>query len=126
MFLSSGELKTKVDQPIQLIMAGGYDNRVSENREHFEELTSLAYVLGLDSENEILFLKSPSDSEKLRLLKTSNALLYTPSGTKISLIGIGLVIVNYESKHNVSFLSLKTWSIFKPILVSYHMTFHRF
>lgn len=82
------ELKTKVDQPIQLIMAGGYDNRVSENREHFEELTSLAYVLGLDSDYEILFLKSPSDSEKLRLLKTSNALLYTPSGEHFGIVPI--------------------------------------
>ena len=61
-------------------MAGGYDNRVAENREHFDELTTLTTELGLNPDDEVTFLKSPSDAEKLRLLKTSNALLYTPSG----------------------------------------------
>lgn len=63
------------------MMAGGYDNRVAENRDHHDELVSLANQLKLDFKSaDVTFLKSPSDAEKLRLLKTSNALLYTPSG----------------------------------------------
>ena len=74
-------LDSSLDKQVKLIMAGGYDNRVAENRDHHDELISLANELKLDLESgDVTFLKSPSDSEKLRLLRTSNALLYTPSG----------------------------------------------
>lgn len=73
-------LKEQTSKPVKLVMAGGYDNRVAENREHFHELTTMTTELGLNANDEVTFLKSPSDAEKLRLLKTSHALLYTPSG----------------------------------------------
>ena len=60
-------------------MAGGFDHRVVENVEHHDELKSLADELKL-TDDDVVFLKSPSDAEKLRLLRTSHALLYTPSG----------------------------------------------
>ena len=68
-------------------MAGGYDHRVVENVEHHDELTSLAGELNLSS-GDVTFLKSPSDGEKLRLLKTSNALLYTPSGKEMAVLPV--------------------------------------
>lgn len=76
-----GILKQALDssKKVRLVMAGGYDSRVLENAEHHDELTSLAKKLKLNS-YDVTFLKSPSDIEKLRLLKLSNALIYTPSG----------------------------------------------
>jgi len=76
-------LKTTYKLPegknVRLILAGGYDPRLAENIEHFEELTEIVDELRL-SPGDIKLLKSPSDEEKVKLLKTSQALIYTPSG----------------------------------------------
>lgn len=64
---------------MRLIIAGGYDSRVAENIEHFDELSQMAEDLDFSPE-EIIFMRSPSDNEKLKLLKTSQSLIYTPSG----------------------------------------------
>ena len=64
---------------VVFIIAGGYDSRVQENVEHYQELTSLAEKLNL-TDDEIIFLKSPSDIEKVTLLDIASVLLYTPSG----------------------------------------------
>ena len=64
---------------VVFIVAGGYDSRVQENVEHYQELTSLAEKLNL-TDDEIIFLKSPSDIEKVTLLDIASVLLYTPSG----------------------------------------------
>lgn len=70
-------LKSVLTNPkIHLIMAGGYDERLSENVEYYEELKKIAHSLNLD--DDITFLRSPSDEIKTRLLKNSQALLYTP------------------------------------------------
>ena len=70
----------------KLIIAGGYDNRVEENVQHFNELVNLAEDLGVSSKVE--FLKSPSDEEKVKLLLTSNCLMYTPSGEHFGIVPI--------------------------------------
>ena len=72
-------------QKLTLIMAGGYDSRVAENVEHLKELTSLREDLNLTPE-DVVFLQSPSDSEKTRLLHTSHVLLYTPSGEHFGIV----------------------------------------
>ena len=66
-------------------MAGGYDPRVTENIEHLKELEALRTELHLGPE-EVVFLKSPPDSEKTRLLHTSHVLLYTPSGEHFGIV----------------------------------------
>ncbi len=37
-------------QPVHLVLAGGYDSRLAENREVFEELHQLVAALGLQSQ----------------------------------------------------------------------------
>ena len=54
----------------RLVIAGGYDNRVIENTEHFKELEKLASEEGVSE--RVVFLRSPSDQEKLWLLKITN------------------------------------------------------
>jgi len=68
----------------RLVVAGGYDHRVVENVEHYKELVNLAKDLGI--EDKILFLKSPSDQEKVWLLKNCECLVYTPAGEHFGIV----------------------------------------
>ena len=69
-----------------LVMAGGYDDRVKENVEHFQELKRLSASLDLD--NHITFLRSFSDAQKLSLLHTCTCLLYTPDKEHFGIVPI--------------------------------------
>ena len=62
---------------IHLIMAGGYDDRVIENVEHYQELRE--FTTRNDLDDHVTFLRSFSDAEKLSLLDVCTALIYTPS-----------------------------------------------
>eukprot|EP01117_Protostelium_nocturnum_P005034 TRINITY_DN1820_c0_g1_i1.p1 TRINITY_DN1820_c0_g1~~TRINITY_DN1820_c0_g1_i1.p1 ORF type:complete len:470 (+),score=180.02 TRINITY_DN1820_c0_g1_i1:2975-4384(+) len=82
---------------VQLIVAGGYDERVSANREYLDLLSKLAEkgnlkysVIKRDQifhsestslwkESSIIFMPDVSDSHKMELLKRSACLVYTPS-----------------------------------------------
>ncbi|KAJ8673391.1 hypothetical protein QAD02_004653 [Eretmocerus hayati] len=67
-----------------LIMAGGYERRVKENREYFEELEELASEL--DVRNKICFLRSPTDTEKVSLLFNCDVLIYTPPNEHFGIV----------------------------------------
>lgn len=67
-------------------MAGGYDERVVENREYYLELRELAEKLQLSK--HITFLRSFSDSEKRTLLHHSSCLLYTPDMEHFGIVPI--------------------------------------
>ncbi|XP_055382902.1 alpha-1,3/1,6-mannosyltransferase ALG2 [Condylostylus longicornis] len=67
-----------------LIIAGGYDVRVNENIEYFNELEELARELGVA--NKVIFLKSPSDIEKIYLLKKCSCLIYTPENEHFGIV----------------------------------------
>ena len=67
-----------------LVMAGGYDLRVIENIEHYDELVAHAEVLGLT--DMVTFLKSPSDAIKLSLLNSCHCLLYTPPNEHFGIV----------------------------------------
>ncbi|CAB1334679.1 unnamed protein product [Coregonus sp. 'balchen'] len=54
---------------LHLVVAGGYDSRVAENVQHYAELKELAARLGV--EDSVTFLRSPSDSQKVALLRGS-------------------------------------------------------
>jgi len=71
---------------VHLIMAGGYDERVIENKEYYLELQSLALNLGI--KDHITFLRSFSDDEKLALLELATCLLYTPSNEHFGIVPI--------------------------------------
>ena len=67
-------------------MAGGYDSRVVENVQHFEELERTARRLGIA--DHVLFLKSPTDEKKISLLCSCSALIYTPSREHFGIVPI--------------------------------------
>jgi glycosyltransferase involved in cell wall biosynthesis len=69
-----------------LIMAGGYDKRVTENVEHFAELQSLAESRGLG--DHISFMRSISDRQKIHLLRRTFCLIYTPTNEHFGIVPI--------------------------------------
>ncbi|KAM3929801.1 alpha-1,3/1,6-mannosyltransferase ALG2 isoform 1-T2 [Leptodactylus fuscus] len=73
-------------EKIHLILAGGYDERVSENVEHYQELKQLAVTL--DISNHVSFLRSFSDLQKLNLLHNCTCILYTPSNEHFGIVPI--------------------------------------
>ncbi|KAI1316772.1 Alpha-1,3-mannosyltransferase-like protein [Mortierella claussenii] len=88
---------------LRLVIAGGYDTRVAENVEHHQELVLLAegkYKLktctlssgqtdkSVPPETQVLFLQSISDAQKLYLLQTARALLYTPTNEHFGIVPV--------------------------------------
>uniref|UniRef100_A0A8C9RN38 Alpha-1,3/1,6-mannosyltransferase ALG2 n=2 Tax=Scleropages formosus TaxID=113540 RepID=A0A8C9RN38_SCLFO len=76
---------------VHLVMAGGYDERVRENVEHFAELKALVSSLGL--EDCVTFLRSPSDRQKVSLLHHSTCVLYTPSNEHFGIVPVEAMYV---------------------------------
>ncbi|XP_031556306.1 alpha-1,3/1,6-mannosyltransferase ALG2-like [Actinia tenebrosa] len=83
-------LKNKLNEKewkhTHLIIAGGYDERVVENKQHYLELQALATRYNLT--DHVTFIRSFSDSQKLALLKCSSCLIYTPSNEHFGLVPI--------------------------------------
>ncbi|XP_062841515.1 alpha-1,3/1,6-mannosyltransferase ALG2 [Trichomycterus rosablanca] len=73
-------------EQVHLVMAGGYDERVVENVQHYAELRSLVSSLGLG--DHVTFLRSFSDRQKVALLHKSTCVLYTPSGEHFGIVPI--------------------------------------
>lgn len=67
-----------------LIIAGGYDHRVNENVEHYDELFTQATEQGIV--DKCHFLKSPDDKLKLWLISRCEALLYTPTNEHFGIV----------------------------------------
>ena len=71
---------------IKLIIAGGYDERVKENVEHFKELKDLAEKGGVLQ--HITWKRAFSDEEKPILLANACAILYTPTTEHFGIVPI--------------------------------------
>ncbi|CAL8341313.1 unnamed protein product [Gadus morhua 'NCC'] len=71
---------------VHLVVAGGFDERVAENLQHHAELKELAGRLGLG--DRVTFLRSPSDDLKVALLRSSAAVLYTPSREHFGIVPV--------------------------------------
>ncbi|KAJ7331170.1 Alpha-1,3-mannosyltransferase-like protein [Desmophyllum pertusum] len=71
---------------VHLVMAGGYDERVVENKEHFLELCKLAEQYNLSS--KVTFVRSFSDAQKLTFLNHCTCLIYTPSHEHFGIVPI--------------------------------------
>ncbi|KOC69830.1 Alpha-1,3/1,6-mannosyltransferase ALG2 [Habropoda laboriosa] len=69
---------------VYLIIAGGYDKRVEENVEHYLELIGLADELHVT--DKIIFLRSPSDIDKVSILHHSKIILYTPPNEHFGIV----------------------------------------
>lgn len=78
------ELPSDQVRRVHLIIAGGYDDRVIENIEYYQELVELAQQLEVF--DYITFLKSPSDLEKLLLIHGCTAVLYTPTNEHFGIV----------------------------------------
>lgn len=86
----------------RLVLAGGYDPRVSENVEYHQELVSLAEGFGLStataktvptalrvpSDIQVLFLLSVPGPFKETLLDNARLLLYTPSNEHFGIVPV--------------------------------------
>lgn len=64
-------------KPIHLYIIGGYDERLRENVEYYNELQQLANQLNLNP-SLITFIRSFSDQEKREYLSKAHCILYTP------------------------------------------------
>ncbi|KAM9308680.1 alpha-1,3/1,6-mannosyltransferase ALG2 [Gastrophryne carolinensis] len=71
---------------VHLILAGGYDERVQENVEHYEELKKVAEEYELV--NHVTFLRSFSHKQKLDLLHNCTCILYTPSNEHFGIVPV--------------------------------------
>ncbi|KAI8825741.1 alpha-1,3/1,6-mannosyltransferase ALG2 [Fimicolochytrium jonesii] len=94
-------LRSKEDaqfESLRLVIAGGYDSRVTENVEYLTELSSLAQGLNLSTHTystearnippstQVVFLPSFTESQRTHLLATSQVLLYTPSNEHFGIV----------------------------------------
>jgi alpha-1,3/alpha-1,6-mannosyltransferase len=64
-------------KPIHLYIIGGYDERLRENVEYYNELQELVKKLNLNS-SLITFVRSFSDEQKREYLSKAHCILYTP------------------------------------------------
>lgn len=84
------KLKEKLDpkdwESVHLVMAGGYDPRVGENLNHYAELRDLAKSFNLM--DNISFMRSISDKQKIQLLRRAFCLLYTPTNEHFGIVPI--------------------------------------
>ncbi|XP_055909045.1 alpha-1,3/1,6-mannosyltransferase ALG2 [Eupeodes corollae] len=71
-------------QRCRLVIAGGYDTLCTENHVIYDELAAL--VTELELNNKVILLKSPSDMEKIALLRKSQCLLYTPENEHFGIV----------------------------------------
>ena len=69
-----------------ILFLGGYDERVTENKEHYLELCKLAEQYNLSS--KVTFVRSFSDTQKLSLLNQCTCLIYTPSHEHFGIVPI--------------------------------------
>ncbi|KAK9809938.1 hypothetical protein WJX72_002056 [[Myrmecia] bisecta] len=68
----------------RLVIAGGYDARLAENREYMQELKDL--IAELDLQDKVFMLPSFSDAQRAALLASCRALLYTPQAEHFGIV----------------------------------------
>lgn len=79
-----GKLDAQEWKDVHLVMAGGYDEAVQENVDYYEELKAVAAKLHIDE--QITFLRSFSDAQKIALLSNCTCVLYTPSNEHFGIV----------------------------------------
>ena len=75
---------------IVIFFAGGYDERLKENREYLEELRLLSEDKGI--KEHVVFLPSCSTEKRDELLATCLCLLYTPTVSTANMLDFFLQI----------------------------------
>lgn len=79
-----GRLNAQEWREVHLVLAGGYDKAVKENVEYYEELKLVAKKL--DISEQVTFLRSFSDEQKVTLLRNCTCVLYTPSNEHFGIV----------------------------------------
>ncbi|XP_060103786.1 alpha-1,3/1,6-mannosyltransferase ALG2 [Heteronotia binoei] len=79
-----GRLTAQEWKEVHLVLAGGYDKAVKENIEYYEELKLAAKKLNVDE--QVTFLRSFSDEQKVTLLRNGTCVLYTPSNEHFGIV----------------------------------------
>lgn len=79
-----GRLTSQDWDKVHLIIAGGYDERVLENVQHYQELKQV--VQQSDLGQYVTFLRSCSDKQKISLLQGCTCVLYTPSNEHFGIV----------------------------------------
>jgi len=69
-----------------LVIAGGYDPRLSENVEVHNELRARAEELGIA--DRVVFLKSITNDQRILLLENTKVLLYTPENEHFGIVPV--------------------------------------
>ena len=88
-----------------LIHAGGFDLRVQENVDHFNELKF--YVNESNLTEKVSLLRSISDVEKSDLLRKSYCLLYTPLNEHFGIVPIEAMYCGKPGNDNKKILESK-------------------
>lgn len=84
-------LTKEIYKKVYLIMAGGYDKRVEENVEYHLELIGLADELHVT--DKVIFLRSPSDVDKISLLHHCKIVIYTPPNEHFGIVPLEAMYV---------------------------------
>uniref|UniRef100_A0A8C8RHY9 Alpha-1,3/1,6-mannosyltransferase ALG2 n=1 Tax=Pelusios castaneus TaxID=367368 RepID=A0A8C8RHY9_9SAUR len=79
-----GRLNAQEWNEVHLVLAGGYDERVLENVEHYKELKNIATKLNISE--QVTFVRSFTDEQKISLLNNSVCVLYTPSNEHFGIV----------------------------------------
>lgn len=74
--------KEKKETKYYFIVAGGYDERLDENYQVYNELKNKKYP----NQNEVFFLKSISNQERGILFKNADVVLYTPKNEHFGIV----------------------------------------
>lgn len=83
-----GRVNSEDREKLHLIVAGGFDPRLTENVDHHLELVSLAHdELNLPRDT-VTFLRSFTNTEKQILLRGATVVVYTPTGEHFGIVPI--------------------------------------
>ncbi|CAH0388860.1 unnamed protein product [Bemisia tabaci] len=77
---------------VYLIVAGGYDTRLLENVEHYDELSALCETSNV--KEHVCFLRSISNEEKVSLMKHCVSIVYTPPNEHYGIVPIEAMFLN--------------------------------
>lgn len=84
-------LTKEIYKRVYLIIAGGYDKRVEENVEYHLELIGLADELYVT--DKVIFLRSPSDIDKVSILHHCKIVIYTPPNEHFGIVPVEAMYV---------------------------------
>ncbi|KAJ3056289.1 Alpha-1,3-mannosyltransferase-like protein [Rhizophlyctis rosea] len=99
-FATLRDIAPKEFADLRLVIAGGYDKRVSENVDHLRELDELASGLNIETYTlfptsaappesaKIIFLPSFTEAQRTYLLANAVCLIYTPSGEHFGIVPV--------------------------------------